>query len=340
MYSDPSMEESEEEDDGRSSTSSLSTDSAFCGPYPLSRYTLFLHYYSKLQQDPEDADGSALLLLNTGRKQAGIVWALEDVNYDEEEDPSIIDVDMVDETGHEDGVQRAEGPWGNEGTVLGDTAAHYDQEHMEVDMEVESGTISTEEVDHLKSLSDFMEVVSPATPATQTTTPDLSQRGKSPSPAHGAQSLLSPSCPVPIAVPIECHSFTGSELSSCFTEPIGESTPLEEVESMERAESTKEDTNTPSRTAEVSCPVPGPTSIYDLEAIMTPATGVETAHLREKLLQWKQVEWLQRGAGSGRPTRRKDSRSERLKEGIARELATVDAQLVRYVLVHATSSTL
>jgi hypothetical protein len=325
------MEESEYGDDDCRSLLSLSTDSAFDGPYAVERYALFLHYYSTLRLDPEDASGSALSILNAERKRVGIRWTLGD-SSDEAEDLTTFDVDMVDETSSENGVERDEGLWGHGGEVSGDTA-HCGGEHIEMDIEMELRTVFTREAGPFTSLSDFMEIISPTTPATQTTTIDPSQRERSPSRAYTEQSLLFPPSPLQIADSegeSECHSFTRSELSPCLTDPIGEPAPLEGVERMEGADSTMEDTSTPLQTTDDSCPVRGPSSIYDLEAIMTPSAGEETAHLREKLLKWKQVEWLQLGASTGRPTRRKDTTSERLKEGIARELATIDAELVRF----------
>jgi hypothetical protein len=329
VYSGSSIEDSEYGDDDCRSLLSLSTDSAFDGPYAVERYALFLHYYSILRLDPEDANDSALSILNAERKRLGIQWTLGG-SSDEAEDLTTFDVDMIDDMSGEGGVGRDKGLWGYGREVSGDTA-HCGGEHIETDIEMESRTVFIREAGPLTSLSNFMEVVSSTTPATQTTAIDPSRRERSPNAAYTEQSILFPPIPLPIVDSegeSECYSFTRSELSPCLTDPIGEPAPLEGVERMYEADSTME--GTPLQTTDDSCPVRGPSSIYDLEAIMTPSAEVETAHLYEKLLKWKQVEWLQLSASTGRPTRRKDNTSERRKEGIARELATIDAQLVRF----------
>jgi hypothetical protein len=321
VYSGSSIEDTEYGDDDCRSLLSLSTDSAFDGPYAVERYALFLHYYSTLRLDPGDASGSALSILNAERKRLGIRWTLGG-SSDEAEDLTTFDVDMVDEMSREDRVERDQGLWG-----------HGGGQHIEMDIEMELTTVFTREAGSFTSLSGSMAAVPPTTPATQTTAIDPSRRERSPSPACTERSHLFPPFSLPVADSdgeSECYSSTRSELSPCLTDPIGELAPLEGFERMEEADSTMEDTSTPLQTNDDSCPVRGPASIYDLKAIMTPSAEVETAHLYERLLTWKQVEWLQLSASTGRSTRRKDTTSERRKEGIARELAIIDAQLVRF----------
>ena len=332
-------------------------------PYSKEKYALFLEYYNTLREDWEDGDRVALRKLNAERRRAGLGWTLE---YPKErrEESKVVEIggenpiydSYMEHTPRVDGnAERAEGvmPYVDD---LPRAMPHMDdlpraptpqgpsedtKKALEVDIVVPLGDESAGDPDRSWSHSEPMDIPSLLTPTIEFPTTGCN---------HGAQneecptmpaydpflSPLSPLSPLPATPPVLAASIGDHHV---WYNPEEESSNLASVNQAPAltAESKQEDTSelitedpvvAPDVSTSQAAYIRGPSSIYDLDGILTPIVGTETTHIRDKLYQWKQLELSLVISHKSRPTRSEAAKIEKGKAWLARELRDADAELV------------
>ena len=316
-YADSSGDESEDDTDR-----SLSPCTIFGGPPSEDKYALFLQYYSQMRLDQQDTEGKALVLVNMARKEVGLrrplVLAREEptrnssqVTNQEREHKSVPLEDEAMHTGK------------GESTEQGSEAeAEEIEERMPLlNPNPSNGEYSEFSDNHSAqaALLDLMEIDDFTSSLIRDTSNPPDQKAPSPS---LLKDLSSPSKTLDNDIPSLADFHWNIQRQHAANHSIGSDSTIGAAASAPQSTGAVYGIPPPPQT------IPnGPLSIYDLDGILVPE-GVDTAHLREALERWKQIEMLKSGKYSRRPRRGVDSNLETARAKIAMELLGADTLLV------------